>query len=101
MGAGAYPVGVTKRKEVPNSKEGTRNFKAFVSGEYKGIFLTPEEAHRAWQMGRADHLEEAVLWWQFDPEINHSFNQTVAMALFDRADRLRDDAANGRETLIC
>lgn len=54
---------------------------------YLGIFLTPLEAHRAWQLKKAEILENFPT---NDPRIR--------AALDKRAHQLRTDAANGIET---
>lgn len=61
---------------------------------YLGAFPTAEEAHKAWQLAKADSIEKAIA--RYRSEI--CFRQDVADALQLRADNLRDDHANHRET---
>lgn len=81
----------------------TNPYRAYINkgeGPHKhlGYFSTAEEAHKAWQLAKADTIDEAVLWWQFDPEVNHTFRQDAAEALWCRSLKLRLDAENGVET---
>lgn len=98
------PLGVSLKYNRPQAGPPKRPYSCAMATEnskanWVGNFETAEEAHYAWQIKKADMIGYRVMRWQFDPEVNHSFNQKVAMALFDRADMLRNDAANGRETL--
>jgi hypothetical protein len=68
-----------------------------IEGEtnrHVGRFPTPELAHAAWQLAKANAIESAISKYRLEP----CFRQDVANALQLRADNLRDDHANNRET---
>lgn len=97
------PLGVTYATDKPQSVIKKR-WKAQVScintpQKYLGVFSTKEEAHKVWQMAKATAIEEAVQWWAFEASVNHAFREDVAMIMLDRAEKLRQDAAQGKETL--
>lgn len=81
---GECPLGVgfvkSRQKYVATVCAGAEN-------KYLGIFTTPLEAHRAWQLAKADIIET------FPTD-----NPRIKAALDLRAARLRDDYANGRIT---
>lgn len=64
------------------------------SGRHVGRFETSEEAHAAWQLAKIDVIESTVLRYMLEP----SYRQDVANAIYLRAEMLRDDHANHRET---
>ena len=81
---GAFPLGVTFNKEKGKfMAQITRDNKRV----YLGYFLTPLEAHQAWQLAKIAAIDAAVT---NDPRIR--------AALDKRAAQLRDDHANGRIT---
>lgn len=61
---------------------------------YLGNFPSPSEAHKAWQLAKANSLESAVCVYKQEP----CYRQDVANAIYLRAEMLRDDHANHRET---
>lgn len=101
---GEYPVGVCYLKRGADMvNEYKKPYRARVKNgagkhKYLGCFLTPEEAHKAWQLAKADVIEETVEWWHTDEAVKHSFHAGAAEALIARAARLREDAMNGVET---
>lgn len=96
------PLGVTFQKTKKGNKPYPRPYTAQVNVngkvKYLGMYETANEAHKAWQQEKASVIEYMVDWWQFDPSVNHSFDQRVAMKLFDIAGKLRDDCLNDRIT---
>ena len=59
-----------------------------------GSFPTEMEAHKAWQLGKADVIEKAILEYMLHP----AYRQDVANALYLRAEDLRNDAESGKQT---
>lgn len=41
--------------------------------KHLGVYSTVAEAHKAWQVAKAEHIDALVDWWRFDAEVNHSF----------------------------
>jgi len=65
---------------------------------YIGLFDTEMAAHKAWQKQKSKDLADAVIDWQFNPKINHTFNPEVAWNIFQVSDRLLDDERLNVET---
>lgn len=59
-----------------------------------GVFDSDIKAHKAWQHAKANYIDETIVWWQFNPEINHTFREDVAQALYNRSDNLRYELEN-------
>ena len=96
------PMGVTYVTDNPESLNKKR-WKVQVSSinkpqTYLGVFNTKEQAHKVWQMAKATAIEDAVHWWAFEASVNHAFRQDVAIIMLDRAEKLRQDAKQGKET---
>lgn len=96
MGVTLYPSATTRKSKV--------KYKVQVSTidkvqKYLGLYETKEEAHSVWQEAKAKEFEACVYWWQFSPEVNHSFNIKAAQSILDRAEKLVQDRLHGRETL--
>ena len=93
---GAFPIGVTL------SKKGFKIYKSLIKkigvNKTLGYFSAPMEAHHAWQLAKADIIEETVSWWASAPEVKNSFNTRAADSLLQRAWQLRLDASMGVET---
>lgn len=89
---GECPIGVSLHNDGPNK------YIARSGGKYLGLFDKPEEAHKVWQLEKSASIVETVQWWQFDPAVNHSFNQTIAHNLFRLADKLLIERDQGVET---
>ena len=89
---GIYPLGVSLHNN------GVNKYISRCSGKYLGLYATPEEAHKAWQVQKSKDIVEAVEWWQFDCNVNHSFNQTISENLFKLSAKIGKDVANGVET---
>lgn len=90
---GEYPIGVTKHND------GINRFLARCCSKYLGLYRTPEDAHFAWQRAKSSSIVEAIYWWQFEPSVSHSFNQTIAENLFGLAESLLEDSKRGTETV--
>lgn len=94
---GDYPVGVSSRKSsssfVARVHDGSGGESAYL-----GSYSTPEEAHSAWQIAKANIIDSTVQWWRFDPAVSHSFRDDIAEALWGRSDKLRQDFDNKVET---
>ncbi len=91
-------MGVTlcKRDSMFVSTVNTQSHGRVTTGRSK----CPMEAHKAFQLGKAQEIENRVKWWKeisaTDP--NYLYQENVAQALLARANKLREDAANGVET---
>lgn len=91
-----FPLGVSYKK---TSKNATKVYYVQVgkidrSNMWVGSSYTPEEAHGLYQLAKAEQMEKAILKYMLDP----SYRQDVANAIYLRAEMLRDDHANHRET---
>lgn len=53
-----------------------------------GNYYTKEDAHFAWQSGKADYILEVVRWWESDPYFKRSFNKRAEESLMFRYDLL-------------
>jgi len=89
---GEYPIGVTYHND------GLNKFMARTGTNYLGLFKTPIQAHKAWQTEKAEDILKSVDWWQFSPEVNHTFNQRIAINLLKIRDKLIIQNAMGLET---
>lgn len=102
---GEHPVGVSKEKIAKDMVNYLKNpFRAEVqtlNGKRKhlGMYSTAAEAHAAWQKGKIDVIREYVLWWEFDPSVNQTFNTTIADNLLAIAEKIEQDLRKGVETL--
>lgn len=94
---GDYPLGVSFHKQ------GNR-FQSHVKwGEcrkYLGLFNTPEQAHKAWQIGKIEAIKDAIDKYTEEADSLGVFDARIVSALNDRISTLEDDIANGRETLV-
>lgn len=93
-----YPMGVTYCKR-------DKYFVATVSSLEKGRLQVSRSkdmwpAHKGFQQGKAQEIENRIAWWKAmdAQDSNYMFQQHVADALMMRANKLREDAANGIET---
>lgn len=89
---GDLPLGVTKVREryMCQVRTGER------SRRVTSYHSAPMEAHKAWQMAKADVIiSQAKRWFHSDCE---AFSDKVMTALVDRAYKLRQDADLGIET---
>lgn len=101
---GSYPIGVSKDKIASDMVNFLANpYRAGVqtlSGKrvYIGMYASPFDAHVAWQKAKITVIEDYINWWQFSPEVNHSFNQEVVMSLIGVAEKIEKDIRDGLET---
>lgn len=82
---GLFPLGVYYRKDI---RKYAAQVHIGVGQKNFGFYVTPLEAHKAWQLAKASIIDAAET---NDPRIR--------AALDLRAKQLRDDAAAGRETI--
>lgn len=99
---GEYPLGVCLITGAENRVNRYKSEGAILQGKrnrvHIGVFPTPQKAHRAWQLAKAEYLEKVVeLWYSGD---YGTFLPNIADALIYRAWQLRLDAMNGVETVI-
>lgn len=93
-GRGECPLGVIYRKDCTN-----RPYTAQVN-DGKGNYLKlahladPMEAHKTWQLAKADAIETTILRYMLEP----CYRQDVGNALYERAEMLRLHAEQGIET---
>lgn len=95
-----YPMGV----QHPSPFRYTSYVSCIIDGKpvrkSHGAFDSAEEAHKAFQLGKAQEIENRIKWWKeisaTDP--NYLYQENVAQALLARANKLREDAASGIET---
>lgn len=90
---GEYPLGVHLHK--PLDKFAVRCQDGFGGRTHLGYFTTALSAHRAWQLKKAEVIENVVYWYL---SLTGS-RQDVAYAMFKRAVKLRQDAGDGKETV--
>jgi hypothetical protein len=94
----SYPIGVSVKdcsgRGVNPYVAQCRDFWAVDKSRHLGRFPTALDAHRAWQLAKADVIEAAILRYMLEP----CYRQDVANAIYLRAEMLRDDHANHRET---
>ncbi len=104
---GLYPLGVCYMQKQKGVVNGLR--KPYVAQvatgngsrqKYLGIFPTPQEAHKAWQLAKADVIEDTINWWKIDEGVKHTFRQDVADALLERSKQLKYDAEYNIETTV-
>jgi len=92
---GDYPLGVDKDRN---------KFRSQVCwGECRkclGRFNSPEQAHRAWQVGKIGAIKDAINKYTEESNSLGVFDVRIVDALNERIATLEDDIANGRETLI-
>lgn len=88
---GKWPLGVTKQNKAGK-------FSAYCRSDGKqirlGSFDCPQAAHKAWQVKKADVIDDALRRYMNEDVIHIE----VVRALIHYADRLRADAATGKET---
>lgn len=99
MDRGDLPLGVNymhKTKVMINerSKPYVARVNTGNGRKFLGHFATPEEAHKAWQIGKAKVIEDAVFWWA----TQDSFDTYCADALLKRAWDLQIKAFIGVST---
>lgn len=92
---GSYPIGVSFSDY--NYLARVNKFDGYnQNSKYLGRFKTPEAAHRAWQIAKANIVEETICIYMTE----QCYRQDVADELHAKAERLRDDAKHSRITLL-
>lgn len=92
---GDYPMGVFQHQKKFQShvrRDGCR--------KYLGYFNTPEQAHKAWQIGKIKAIKEGIDKYIEEANSLGVFDVRIVDALTDRIATLEDDVANGRETFV-
>lgn len=100
--SGKYPIGVNVQSQYVNdSRENLRKYTARVyeggpgsERIFLGNFGSSEEAHKAWQIGKAISIERAIGFY----EKEDCFREDVKQALVERCLRLKLDSKLGIET---
>ena len=96
---------ITGERYLPTGVQFRRNyFEVTMRIDDKLKFLGTAKcvikAYQLWQLAKADEIERKVGQYKEHTETNnYLYRQDVADALLNRAQILRDDAANGRETI--
>ena len=68
--------------------------------EYLGLFSTPQEAHRAWQLFKIKVIKEAITRYIEEANNLGVFDQRIVTALEGRISHLQDDVGSGKETFV-
>lgn len=89
--ATALPLGVTRHLSKFRARCSTLDGRIHL-----GCFTTPMEAHKAWQISKADHIFKISQIYSQLPEKDHN----VTEALLLRYDLIREEVRVGKETLI-
>lgn len=94
---GDYPLGVYR---VNRLKPYQSQCRFGGKREYLGLFPTPQEAHRAWQLFKIKVIEEAIT--RYTEDANHLcvFDKRIVTALEGRISNLQDDVGSGKETFV-
>lgn len=92
---GDYPLGVNRYRNKFRSHINTGGCL-----KYLGYFNTPEQAHKAWQIGKIGVIKEAIDKYTEEANSLGVFDIRIVSALNERISTLEDDVANGRETLV-
>lgn len=93
-GCGIYPLGVRLENR-------TGKFVAVIcvhgKPKHLGTYTTPEQAHKAWQLSKAQHIENSVANYEQESEsIGLVYRQDVVEAILKRSTLLRDAAESGK-----
>ena len=93
---GDYPIGVCRVNRPRPYKSMCR-----VGGKlkYLGLFPTPQEAHRAWQVFKIKVIKDSITRYTEDANNLRVFDSRIVTALEDRIIILQDDINHNQETL--
>lgn len=96
---GDYPLGVAYKLD--------NELKPYMSQcgvdgkqKYIGLFPTPQEAHRAWQIFKIKVIKDAITHYTEDANHLGVFDERIVSALEERISILQDDVNNNRETFV-
>ena len=94
---GDYPLGVY-RVDALNPYRGVCR----VGGKQKhlGLFQTPQEAHRAWQIAKIDSIKDSITHYTEDANHLGVFDSRIVSALKGRIFNLQDAISHNRETFV-
>ena len=67
--------------------------------KYLGLFTSPQEAHKAWQIGKVTAIKDAITHYTEGANRLGVFDQRIVTALEGRISSLQTDISNNRETL--
>lgn len=94
---GEFPLGVSFHKR-------SNRFQSLVwlngKRKYLGLFTSPQEAHRAWQVAKIDCIKDAITCYTVESANLGVFDQRIVSSLEGRISILQDDVDNGRETFV-
>lgn len=96
---GDHPLGV---HYITTSKINPYRSRCSIGGKRKhiGLFPTPKDAHRAWQVSKIKAIKEAITHYTEESTNICIFDQRIVTALARRVSILQDDVDNGIETLV-
>ena len=89
---GKYPIGVDFRSNI--NKYRARCADGNKISKYLGVYRTPEEAHRAWQVGKIETIEYVIT-----SDDSCVLQPKVVDALERRVDMLKKDIKNNEVTI--
>lgn len=91
---GELPIGV--RFEARSNKY-TAKLQINGKSKYLGTYLTEEQAHKAWQLAKADYMEDSIANYEQESEsIGLVYRPDVVEAILKRSTLLRDAAESGK-----
>ena len=94
---GDYPLGVYRVNRRNPYRSVCR-----AGGEWKhlGLFQTPQEAHRTWQIAKINSIRNGIIRYTEEANNLGVFDPRIVTALEGRVSILQDDVDNGRETVV-
>ena len=94
---GEYPLGIYFHKQ---SNKFQSRVKLNGKQKYLGLFTSPQEAHKAWQVAKIDCIKDAIIHYTEDAHHLGVFDQRVVSSLEGRISSLQIDISNNRETFV-
>lgn len=94
---GDFPLGVVLDKTIKGDKKYRGQIYILGKSVKLGRFKTPIEAHQEWQKAKIKAIEEGVKEWKESG--CPSYKKEVGDALLLRAEDIRNDLRNGKETV--
>lgn len=92
---GEWPIGVHKIKGSKINPYSAQIKSSSRTPRYLGLHPTPSKAHQAWQLAKANQIEQTISEYSEEKV----FDTGIADALMYRVWKLRTDAAMGIETI--